>query len=153
MPCMHTRIHTYTHSRIHAFIVCIHAYIVCMHTSIHVALGGVYKGRVPVPPKSFRDSNKKGNHTPKGSTGTLPSDERPTLHFSDLCGGHAACFPHLAELEPLGSVGRRSLHTAIPWRHIQGYQWLFTLVYFRFWMCTHLVWSSIWRPSFYVYCS
>jgi hypothetical protein len=28
-------------------------------------------------------------------------DERPTLHFSDLCGVRAACFPHLAELEPL----------------------------------------------------
>ena len=77
--------HAYTHPRIHAFIVCIHAYIVCMHTSIHVALGGVYKGRVPVPPKSFRDSNKKGNHTPKGSTGTLCLQMNVPRYASRIC--------------------------------------------------------------------
>ena len=43
-------------------------------------------------------------------------DERPTLHFSDLCGVRAACFPHLAELEPLArSNGEVSMLV-----HLQG---------------------------------
>ena len=43
-------------------------------------------------------------------------DERPTLHFSDLCGVRAACFPHLAELEPLArSSGEVSMLV-----HLQG---------------------------------
>ena len=85
-------------------------------------------------------------------------DERPTLHFSDLCGVRAACFPHLAELEPLarsnGEVSM-SVHLQgtskayIGFSHIYLYTYIFIYIYIYIYIYLHYI--HIYMTYIYIY--
>ena len=67
---------------------------VYIYICMDVALGGVYKGMDPASPNPSGFPTKRGNHTPKGSTGTLCRQMNVPRYTSRICAASAPLVFH-----------------------------------------------------------